>query len=150
MHTKAQKPVYKVPYYLQFSGDKQLHHADIYCQLESDDHITLKRFRELQDTLSGIHFERNIRFQGAQINDENMIVDDSIFRGEVFDVTYDINMEEMRTQLNEEYEGKYGFAKKQSYLDLIFTSDKESFKFREELNTFTLLEEEQNIDGELR
>lgn len=99
MKTLENNNIYKVPYYVQFKGSKQTTNADIFCQLESDIHVTLKSFRELQDSLSGIKLERNLSIKGMRIMDEDMIIDDSIFKGEIFDVEYNLNLEEARRQM---------------------------------------------------
>ena len=57
------------------------------CLLESDEHITLKSFRELTDGLTGIYQTKILMSKGIEIDDENMIIDDSIFKGETFYAT---------------------------------------------------------------
>lgn len=96
----------------------------------------------------GVQIKRQLTFQGVEIQDENMIIDDSIFRGEIFDAAFDINIEDMQRQMTQLYNGKYGIvAKEKSYIDDIFTTTRDSFWFRENLNIFHLSSEIQMSEG---
>lgn len=70
-----------------------------------------------------------------QIEDENMIIDDSFFKGEILDAEYEISYDDIKNHYNE------FISSKKSVFESVIKTSQNSFNFKEGLNIFTLISE---------
>jgi hypothetical protein len=100
MMVHESKKLYKFQTLFSSDHDRYLDEepVDIHCSIESDLPITLKRYKDIWEKFMGLKYGKDyeLKLSGKKMTDDEAIIDDSLYKQEVYEFQVHTSLEDLR------------------------------------------------------